>query len=581
MAKKSGGAAALTILLILFFLIGGGVILFIIFCIVAALCFAGAVAGLYFAIRDVETKEVNIDPEFSLNDYGKRLLVDGFDDTVSTKKINLSITEDDMDNMIAIGLSKLEGINSVLKKGYMQIKGNNYDFFLDIDLKVVQTRLVVKTTLSEDHDTNTFVFGINNISIGKISGLDKGAKFLLQRFLNEEEINQSLEETGLSLRYHSDSMTLSYAKDDVVKDITDLTGNGKDDLVTKIFNTMVEQHVVDFTVDTDDFMNAYVDLEKVETNEYVTDTNEQIKINPADVTSNVKVKLEQLVNEGAVDPEQHDLKSIYEYLFGGYSYIENNEEKVNLIKSIDTSSIGIPNNDTAKENYKGFDVASGENDLKIKMAESINVANLIAGDRDLCELTESDINDYVSGRSVVGYTYLLHRRVSENNYKINYITIDNFYCNIYKDGAKNIADFICKININGFHTSLVFNSEVPEEVHDDNKMTFYVGDVTYGQIKAENLKETFFDVVVQALQGGDNSITADKTNYSISFDFNSIINDAKEQTETAIHMIPGMEGWSGDAYFTGSNIDIKVEGENQLDEGVLKLALKDSISLIP
>ncbi len=581
MAKKSG-SAALPILLVLFLvIIPGAFVLFLIFCLVATACIVGPLVALYFAIKDNNTKETNIDPEFSLKDYGKRVITDSLDDTVDTEKINFAITEDDMDNMLAIGISKLEGVNNVINKAYMQINGNEYIFFVDVDLKIEKTRLKITTNLSTSSDGKEFVFSINDISIGKIPNLDKGAKFILKYVLSEEQVNQTFENIGLSIHYNSEDMTLRYAKENIMKDINKLAGDSSDNTFMDIFDTLMEQGLVEFTTDTNDFFNAYVDLSKVQTNQYVTDTPTQLKIGAADVTNNVKLPLEKLVNEGKINPEEQDLKSVYEYLFGGYDYIKGNDDKVNLVKSIDMSSIGIASTDSAKENYKGFDISSGDNDLKEKMAASIDIPSLIAGNTELCSLNEDDINSYVSGRSVVGYTYLLHRPVDEEHYKINYITIDNFYCNIYKQGVKNIADFICKININGYHTSLVFNSEVPGAVNDDNRITFYVGDVLYGNINAEKLKDKFFGIISQALDGGDNSIQANKTDYSISFDFNTIIQDARQQTEDAIHLIPGFETWSGEEYFKGSNIQIDVEGANREAVGKISLSLKEGISYLP
>ncbi len=542
------------------------------------------IAAIYIAFYDANTKKTNIDPDFTFENFANRVMVDSLDNAKEEKKMALKVTEEDMDNILAQALSKVNGTMNILKKGYMTIKGNKYDFYLDIDAKVLKTRVVIYTELNENEAKDTFIFSIENIKIGRISGLKGIGKTLMNQFLSEETITKIFDDMGLSIKFNSEDMTLSYKKDDILNDIIALTGSESgDNMFINVIKTVADQGLVDFDVNNNDFLDVNVNLDKLETNEYVTDTTSQIKIPADEVTTKVKVPLQKLVNEGKVNPDEDNLTYLYEYLFGGYDYIKSNEEKVTQVKKIDFSSIGIPNTDEGKEAYKGFDITSGENDLKEKMAASINVPAIIAGSKDLCSLNEDDINSYVAGRSVVGFTYLLHRRVDENEYKINYVTIDNFYCNIYNNDTKPTADFICKININGLHTSLVFNTAVPEEIHDDNKMTFLINDVRYGNIMANELKDTFFDIVYEALKGGDNSIQADKTNYSISFDFNSIIEDARKQTEDIIHTLPfpGASEWSGEEYFKGSNIDIRVVGDSKEVVGKLQLSLKEGISYLP
>ena len=377
------------------------------------------IAIAYVALFDASTKTLNLDPNFSFETFASSILVDSLDDSATTKKMTMKVTEDDMDNILAQALAKVNGTSNIFSKAYMQIKGKQYNFFLDIDAKVLKTRVKISTNLEEDEKTNSFVFTINDVRIGRISGLKSIGKTLMNRFLNEETITDLLSDMGLSIKFDSEKMALIYNKDDIVSDIVALS-SGEDNMMINVLDTVADQGALMFDIESNDFMDVYIDLSKIETNDYITDLpGSQIKIQADEVTQKVKKPLEKLVNVGNVDPEKDNLTYIYEYLFGGYSYIKNNEEKVNLVKSIDFSPIGIENSDTAKENYKGFDITSGDNDLKQKMVESISIPSLLLGSKELCSLTEEDVNSYVSGRSVVGYTFLLHRRVDDETYTLN------------------------------------------------------------------------------------------------------------------------------------------------------------------
>ena len=98
---------------------------------------------------------------------------------------------------------------------------------------------------------------------------------------------------------------------------------------------------------------------------------------------------------------------------------------------------------------------------------------------------------------------------------------------------------------------------------------------------AESLKKELFSIIEGALAGGDKSISVDLNNYTMSFDFNAVLTDAKKQIKDGLAA-------KGKVY-TDDQIDeifegdviISTYGSSREDaDGGIKLALDKSISAI-
>ena len=199
-------------------------------------------------------------------------------------------------------------------------------------------------------------------------------------------------------------------------------------------------------------------------------------------------------------------------------------------------------------------------------------------------LNEKDLNNYIAGRNVIGFTTLMHRQ-TEESYKINYMTVDNFYSNIYHDGDEQIAEFVCKININGYPTSLTFVSTA--DVGNDS-IVFTIKDdgVKYGEVATNELTESFFNIITAALNNGDSTISAATTEEgkrTITMHFTNIIDEAKTAMKASAETKYGMYGEAVmniinakiDELFSPENATITLTGTDRYDDDSgLKLSLK-------
>ena len=551
-------------------------VLFIIFVVLPV----GALVGVYYMVSDSSTKIIKRQENFSAETFGQRVLVDAMDYAPEDHKIAIAVTENDMDNVLMDTISKASTINRFVKKAYMTIKGDEYDFYADLDFSYLQSRIKISTTLTQDDEQ--FIFKVKDISVGKITGLKQIGTTVLGRFINEDTINGFISQAGISIKYVANDSALYYKKSDIFNDMSNLSGGGGDDIYFNIMQTLMKEDLFSFSTGNGVFIEAGVDLEKLSTNDLVTDDADHLVIAPDEVGTVCRDKLVTLINAGALEAEDSKMNAIFSYLFHGYDQIKDDEKAV--VDATNMSSIALPTQED-KEAYKGFDLTNGSAELIDKMKETINPVRLWSGPSPdnlfLCELTEKDINNYIKSKNVFGYTTLLHRE-TEDGYKVNFVTIDNFYCNLYNKGTGELndktAEFVCKLNINGYHTSLTFDCHVHDTI-EGNRMVFSVDEIKFGSIEANDLKDQFFGIIADALSGAtDGSLSADKETYTFAFDFNYIINQAKDQVQAAIvpTYLPVWPDVLNDA-FNGENVNIDVYGEDRSVNGSIKLTLKQAL----
>ena len=532
----------------------------------------GIVGAGYALLYDGKTEQITYEENFDLKDTGYRILADSLEKCESEGKIAVEVTQDDVNNLLHYALEQVK--NPITTKAYMVVNGETYHFYVDLNGYVIKSRAHITTSFREDKKTNSFVFKIKDISLGNINGFRGIGKKALDTFVKQETIDNFIASTGLSIKYDPDRLSLSYNKDDLLKDLTKMLG-GDTGIYLTVFQSLLKQGLVELNFKSDKVIEGAVNLNKLRSNEYTTEDPGQITVNASDVRTKCHDNLLKLINNNILNPDDNNqLTTVFKYLFAGYKNSDDSTKA--LVDSLDLSCIADSIGD--KTTYVGLNNPS-ENILN-RMSENINVHGLVNGETHVCQLDENVISEYVRTLSVVGYTALVNLK-TKDGLRVNFVTLDNFYCNIYRDmeshGEKTV-DFIVRININGYPTSLAFSTMLPDEGIVNNSLTFTLRDMKYGEITDPDLIDTFFGIIAEALKGNDNSLTADKEHHSITFNFESIIKEAKKQVEDYVRMIPGKANWSGDEYFKGENVDLATIGDEPHDDGFLKITLKQPIA---
>lgn len=548
---------------------------------------ASPIIGAYVFIHDPDTKKVDLDPNFSLSSMGHRIITDSLDNTVTQEKMAMSITENDMDNILDASLNKAGFKNEVFKKAYIKINNDSYCFYLDIDAVLIKTRVRLITTMTESADKKAFLFMIKDVAIGRIGGMTQLSRPLVDRYLNESIVSSFFEKAGITMSFDKENYALVYKKSDVIGDLNKMNSSGGMSIYYDIIRTLVDRDETEFSHKDGIFLNVDFDLKRLKENDLSKGAAEHLKVNPADVTKQCKEKIVALVNNKAIDPTTTDTQLIFAFLFSGYNALSDTGKET--IKNIDFSSIGI--NDVTT--YVGFNLLTSNDYLTKHMSDHMmTFSELEAGATEITLLSENDLNTFIAGRNIFGFTSILDRYESDGKYKLNYITVDNFYGNIYQDATKaQIAEFVCKVNVNGYHTSLTFttNAKVGDK---QDEITFVVlkeNGIQYGSVSAPELDESFFTLIANTLNVGDTAISANKDERSITMHFGDIVEKAKTSLKEKAEETYAPYGTAAvelakakiDETFATENVEINIVGDNRYAEGGINLRLKENKYLPP
>ena len=537
----------------------------------------GPIALTYILFYDGATKKINVNNETEFKEIANRLVVDSLDYTTTESIIDVKVTESDVDNLLRLAMNKIPSNVPFIKKAYVVVRDNRYYFYVDADAGIFKTRAKVTTSMEISPDNENFVFKIKDIALGRVGGLLSVAKPFVKKYITYEKIDQILAGTQTALTFDREQYAIVYPKTSLLSDLGRLAGSESVGLYFDVMQTIVRDNMMEFKFRNNNVIEGIVDLEHLSTNDLVTDEPDtQIRIRPEQVQEK-RDMLVALIEHDDIDPTNGNLLfDAFDFLFGGWESL-NETQKTNL-EPIDFSYVEIDN----KETYEGFGLYDAEAKLVDKMKDTVDAQKLINKSLDprykqLCVLDENMINEYISSKNIVGYTSLLHRNTPEG-YKVNYITIENFYMNIYKNSLdKNIAEMVCKIDVNGYPTSLTFETEMSDGGFEDNKLIFNVKDIEYGLSDADNLKEEFFGIMSDALNNqGDDSLVMDAENYTISVDFTSIMQYACDEAEQAVETYSGTH-YDLETYFAMSNLTFEIIGSSREDDGQMKLSLIEPV----
>ena len=566
---------------------------------------AAPIVVTYVLVYDGATKETHIQENFDIQNLANNAIVDCLDHTTDedNQRLNVTITGDDMDNILEMAFTQANLRNEYLKKLYCVIKENKYTFYLDAQAYgIIKSRAKIVTELNED-DT-TFYFKIVDLGVGKINGILGLAKGLIKKYLPKEMVDGVFASTGLSITYDEDNMQLCYAKADVMKDLESMMGGGGDNMFFDIIKILMENDLASFNIKSNNFLELDIDLKPLHTNELVTDDEQHLKVPSDQVTTRCKDKLVALINSGVVNPSTDKLDILFGFLFSGYQSLS--DENKTYVEGIDFSSVGIADVTT----YRGFDLNDDEDYLShVLESKVMALLDLLKGQKSASLITESNLNTFIEGRNIIGFTTLLHRQ-AEESYKLNYITIDNFYSNLYSKDDNQIAEFVLKLNLNGYPTALTFESEVTTASASGSKLKFVVKEdgIRFGTLNASALNETFFTIMGSALNASDGTVTSDINERSITINLDIYINKAKttlsNEFDTLFAAVPAVfptikpggnimnpADWTGtmtkadaktavlayiDNTLSGENMEIEILGDSRDIDGEITMKLKEN-----
>ena len=564
------------------------------------------IALIYAFCYEPDTKKVELVDGFDVKNLGTNAMVDCLDYTVSDHKLAISVTENDLDNILEYALNQAGAKSQYIKKAYAKIKGNKYTFYVDLDGIVIKSRLKLITVCEESEDKSAFVFKVKDVALGRLSGIANVAKALTSSFDYETLIQNVFTQVGLSMQFSKKDWSLTYKKADLITDIKKLAGGGEgsSSYLFTVIESLYDNNLVNFGFESNNFLDVSVDLEPLEKNELVTDDKDHLKVPAEKVDELCKNRIIKLVNSGVIDSKEATIRLVFTYFLRGYAPLS--DEQKSQIDSYDFSSVGIYDNKTYAPDYgTGFTIDNDTSVLFNQMKdELIKLKDIVTSDaitnKEVVLMDEKSLNSYIASRDLSSSLVYMDRNVAANDYKFNYIIVDNFYCNIYKKGDEQLAELVCKLNINGYHTSLTMDTNAT--VINNEALQFKVKDngVKFGNIQSADLDKEFFELAASAIgNGGGNNLEANKDEKTITFKFGGMVNTAKTSIHDTLYAtamdkmdasLPALlspfrndfnefvdNSINGclEEILDGNNAGIEIDGENRDADGVMKLVLKN------
>ena len=274
-----------------------------------------------------------------------------------------------------------------------------------------------------------------------------------------------------------------------------------------------------------------INIKKFQDNNALTNDAKHLFLNSPDsiysevgvdqVVSEIDSKVSYVIEH--TDLKKAHLEPLFKFLFNGYE--TSTAEQKAAIEEIRAQNptifeeIGIP--DIEKYTSYGDTLAKNSGNLLGNAQAQINFTDL--SNADVATISETDMNNYIRGKGVIGYTGFVTYGVEEVVKDYAFFVIDNFYCNIVSDHIY----FVCGLNICGFSTNIVLTMEKDDSQEDKSKAYFRLARVEYGEIDGEVLKDTIFDVINSGLQG-DTMVGADKEKNLIYFNLQPVLDKVRE-----------------------------------------------------
>lgn len=481
--------------------------------------------GIYLSIMDLNKSSFKPE-EITTEKLLQRQLVRSLETTAETKKIDYTIDQKCLNQVFYNATDSIRNdpkMSQYIGDFYVQIKGKNYKFFIEANLKVIQTRFIIDTTLKET-DTD-YIFHVDSIKAGNFP-----AKWLID--MTGVTKNLPLESTftdmGLNIKVDLDNSQLTYAKADMEKDLLNLmsskSGSGDDELLSSTLDTM------NLKFEMNAGLHVTGDLTDMQENTDISDSSTETTTGHYEDLEYIKKCIEDGVKSAKEDAakgkKDDEIQSSAEYYF---------------------------------KQIKALGGGDGVNTVVQNRVKSTNEATTYAssGNWKIAYIGEDELDQILIGTDVIGKSYLLHYAD-----EVAYVVVDNFYCDLFQKEGKSYLNYTLCININGLETRAIIETEC-QPVANSFKANFAINEIYYGtkpaKAKFQKVVKDFFSDAINSMD--DSSwVHFDKDNDIISFDFDKLF----EKDELSAYKTAFELGGNGTKSFCIDKDNVGLGGEGQL-----------------
>lgn len=468
--------------------------------------------------EEVKATEIG-DVETYIND----LLVDSLD-TASEGHLSITFNQDDLNGFIQLATSQIEQ-NEIVNNIYCLIDNEEYSFYLELQIPLLPTRVKLTMELVESSPTSSelFLFKIKDLKIGNIGGLYGIARSLIATYNLDNTIENALASQNLSFVFDWTNGTISYPKENLIKDLQSLVSGIEGD-ESGIYKLIINQLLIpkNFTTTAEEKGVAFaVSLEDIKTDEAELDPSASVNLN----TEDYAYLVETLLNDGQINGDQ--IQAAFDFLYFGYSAIEGTSF-ANIVEVIDWQTYNdlIDTNIIDPSLYEGLpygDISATSNFIA-EQINNVDPKNFVNNDSsfELAYVEQEILNEELRAIDAIGHTIPFSYQRSDGTYNLSYITVNDFYCMF--NGKK--INLVVGLDINGFHTAIVLENSILENADSNFVFTLNLDDVILGTLESNKEAEDAVFNMLNTLTGNYNLFVIDKENNQIDFDIEAILADS-------------------------------------------------------
>lgn len=473
----------------------------------------GAVYGCFYDDAQVSFQGVD---NFDQQKFMTHELVHGFDDTKARGKVNFTLSQRYLNQVFYTASKSLpEDVGKYIKGITVEITDANYIFNASFEVPMFKTNVRLVTKLSDHIDESDplkgyYEFEIVETKIGKIKGIDNFALKIANKYIDDTAISEALAARNIHIKSDLAQKKLIYAKADMLKDMQGLL-SGSSQLGYAVLKTGFENGMLELHNSANKGIECQVNLTKLSNVSTMTEVR-KTKLLQNDISGYRDKIVTLLKNKVIVYGNEKNnalLPDMMSYLLQGYA--DSSETIQNEVKDLDLASIGIAD----PKHY----VSPAERGTQTKLASVLSSQFSLAGiaSGKLATLTEQDVGFALMQSDIFGQSYLLHTQDGENAYTVNYLTIDNAYCDI----LDNKMMLTVGLDVNGFHTYLLIDTNASDL--DGFKLHLTIEKMQFGSVDVnDELKDYLYSVMEQGLDGS-NSLSFDALAGVITLDLSKSI----------------------------------------------------------
>ncbi|MCQ2792379.1 MAG: hypothetical protein MJ208_02520, partial [Bacilli bacterium] len=440
--------------------------------------------------------------------------------------IDFTIDEDMIDGILMAGCEKINAPDYIPKM-YCEIEGNEYTFYIDLQVSFLKTRAAIYT-IGEAGDED-FTFSVTGLKLGRLPIKREWAGALVTKFVSDETINDAFAKANFHIKSDLANLRLVYNRNDFQNDVgnylSELGGDNKFlDVLLGMFGDK-ESGILEPSFS--DGITARFNLEPLKIapagSKHPSKYYKDAPINFQNLEGH-RAEVEKLLNSGL--PEDK-VDEVFTFCLCGKN---SNSSVTDYIREISDKELGKQLieylNVESFDEYKGSYIDAKREttfvDYSSKIAiESEDLFKITGNTKVTFTLDSNEINQVLANKlttesNIIGLTMPITYKDEDGNWRFQYVIIDNAYIGF--EESENDTEcgmvFYLRFNVGGVPVTVEIASDTIDCSKEDVSIITNFKDMYFGLVEIKD--EQYKDSVLSLVPSSTGPLTYDSANIKIN-----------------------------------------------------------------